>query len=268
MVCGYDIKSNPADVRRCIGVVFQDPSLDQYLTGWENLDFHGRLYGMEGRRRKKRIREVLALVELEDRGNELVKTYSGGMRRRLEIARGLMHSPRVLFLDEPTLGLDPQTRRHIWDYIERLNREEGITIILTTHYMDEADLLCGRIAIIDKGRIITSGTPSELKGILEGDVVYMVSSNQEALLDELVRMDWVSNAKIVDGMINLNVKDGETAIPIIIELARDKGIQVASVGLRKPTLEDVFIHYTGRTIRDEAGGVKDRMRDIVRARTR
>ncbi|MFQ5815415.1 MAG: ATP-binding cassette domain-containing protein [Candidatus Hydrothermarchaeaceae archaeon] len=267
-VCGYDVRTNAAEVRKCIGVVFQDPSLDQYLTGWENLDFHGRLYGMEGEMRKKRIREVLALVELEDKADQLVKTYSGGMRRRLELARGLMHSPQVLFLDEPTLGLDPQTRRHIWDYIERLNREEGITMILTTHYMDEADLLCGRIAIIDKGKIITSGTPEELKGILEGDVVYMISTNQETLLSELDELDWITNAKLVDGLINLNVKEGETAIPRIIELARGKGIQVVSVGLHKPTLEDVFIHYTGRTIREEVGGAKDRMRDIIRARMR
>ncbi len=267
-VCGYEIKKNASDVRKCIGVVFQDPSLDQYLTGWENLDFHGRLYGMGGEEKKERIKEVLALVELEDKADKLVKTYSGGMRRRLELARGLMHYPKVLILDEPTLGLDPQTRRRIWDYIEMLNREEGITMILTTHYMDEADLLCERIAIMDNGRIIASGTPNELKGILEGDVVYIISSNQDALLAELKGSDGVMQAKLMDGLINLNVKEGETAIPRIIELAKDKGIQVTSVGLHKPTLEDVFIYYTGKTIRAEAGKTKDRMREIMRARLR
>lgn len=267
-VCGHDVVANAGEVRKCIGVVFQDPSLDQYLTGWENLDFHGRLYGMEAGERRKRTRAVLELVELEERADQLVKTYSGGMKRRLELARGLMHSPEVLFLDEPTLGLDPQTRRHIWDYVERLNREEGITIILTTHYMDEADLLCKRIAIIDKGRIIVSGTPRELKGILEGDIVYVVSSDQDLLLRELEGLDWVTDAKLVDGLINLNVKEGETAIPRVIEMARAKGIQVTSVSLHKPTLDDVFISYTGRTIREEEGSAKERMRELMRARVR
>jgi len=265
-VCGYDIKKSASDVRKCIGVVFQDPSLDQYLTGWENLDFHGRLYGMEGTEKKERIDEVLALVELEDKADKLVKTYSGGMRRRLELARGLMHYPKVLILDEPTLGLDPQTRRHIWDYIKMLNRDEGITIILTTHYMDEADLLCNKIAIMDNGKIIASGTPKGLKDILEGDVIYVISSNQEALLRELNEFEGVTKANLMDGLINLSVKEGESAIPKIIELARNKGITVTSVGLHKPTLEDVFIYYTGRTIRDEVGDAKDRMRDIMRVR--
>ncbi len=267
-VCGFDVISQADEVRKCIGVVFQDPSLDQYLTGRENLDFHGRLYDMGGDERKERIREVLELVELEEKADLLVKTYSGGMKRRLEIARGLMHSPEVLFLDEPTLGLDPQTRRHIWDYVERLNREEEMTMILTTHYMDEADLLCRRIAIIDKGRIIVSGTPRELKGILKGDVLYVNSSDQESLLKELNGLDWVTNARLMDGLINMTVKEGETAIPKVIELARSKGIQVTSVWMNRPTLDDVFISYTGRTIREEEGSAKDRIRELMRSRLR
>ncbi|MEE8168495.1 MAG: ATP-binding cassette domain-containing protein [Candidatus Hydrothermarchaeales archaeon] len=267
-VCGYDVEREPSEVRKCIGVVFQDPSLDQYLTGRENLDFHGRLYGMEKEERKKHIEEVLDLVELRERADHLVKTYSGGMRRRLELARGLLHSPRVLFLDEPTLGLDPQTRRAIWEYIKKLNQEKKISIILTTHYMDEADALCQRIAIIDEGNIIALGTPNELKNVLAGDVVHLVSSNQAKLMKGLKDLDWIVNMKLVDGVISLNVKDGEGAIPKVIEAARTMGIQVSSVGLRKPTLEDVFIHYTGKTIREEEGGTRETIRSIVRARTR
>ncbi len=268
LVCGYDVEKQASEVRKCIGVVFQDPSLDQYLTGRENLDFHGRLYGMDAGSRRKRIEEVLELVELEERADALVKTYSGGMRRRLEMARGLLHFPRVLFLDEPTLGLDPQTRRAIWEYVEKLNRREGVTVILTTHYMDEADFLCRRIAIIDHGNIIALDTPENLRGVLAEDVVYMVSSDQSKLMEGLEGLEWIADMKLVDDIVNINVKDGETAIPKAMEVARERGIQVSSVGLYKPTLEDVFIHYTGKTIRKESGDAMERMRSIVRARTR
>ncbi len=266
MLCGRDVRKEPAEVRKCIGVVFQDPSLDQYLTGRENLDFHGRLYGMDRSTRAKRMEAVLELVELRDRADDLVKTYSGGMRRRLELARGLLHYPRVLFLDEPTLGLDPQTRRHIWEYISELNKREGITIVLTTHYMEEADLLCGRVAIMDRGSIIALGTPRELKGVLTGDVIYLASSDQERLKALLDGADWVINSALVDGLLNLTVKEGEAAIPLVMETARSYGISVTSIGLQKPTLEDVFIHYTGKRIREEQGNARDRMRDILRSR--
>jgi len=162
-VCGHDVIKYPGKVRRCIGIIFQDPSLDNRLTGRENLDFHARMYGMDRRLREKRMNEVLDLVELKDKANVLVENYSGGMKRRLEIARGLMHHPEVVFLDEPTLGLDPQTRRHIWEYIRELNEKENITIILTTHYIEEADYLCDRVAIIDYGKIVALDAPKNLK---------------------------------------------------------------------------------------------------------
>jgi len=170
-VNGHDIVEEPDAVRRSIGYVFQDPTLDIELTGRENLDFHGRLYSINRSLRKQRIEEMLEVVQLTDRADDLVKTYSGGMKRRLEIARGLLHHPKVLFLDEPTLGLDPQTRRSIWEHIERLNQEKKITIILTTHYTEEADYLCDRILIIDFGKIVALDTPDKLKAKLEGDVV-------------------------------------------------------------------------------------------------
>ncbi len=265
-VWGFDVTSEADAVRRAIGVVFQDPSLDSQLTGRENLDFHARMYGMHAAQRKQRIREVLALVELEDKAEVLVKNYSGGMRRRLELARGLMHQPKVLFLDEPTLGLDPQTRRRIWEYVEQLNREHGMTIILTTHYMEEADFLCNRVAIIDKGEIIALDAPSRLKSVVGGDVISATSSSPGELLDVLKSESWVKGAKLVDEIVTLNVSDGEMLIPKLMKIASANEIEVSSVGLRKPTLEDVFIHYTGRAIREDAGNHKDTVRSVLRAR--
>jgi len=265
-VSGHDIVLDPDGVRNSIGIVFQDPSLDEQLTGRENLDFHGRLYRIK-HQRKERIEEVLNLVELSDRADSLVKTYSGGMRRRLEMARGLMHHPEVLFLDEPTLGLDPQTRWHIWEYIKEL-KVKGVTIILTTHYMDEADYLCDRVAIIDHGRIIALDTPERLKGLMAGDVITIEASDTEKLTEVLKEWDWVEEAKILDGVLKLNVRYGEAQIPKIIEIANKNGITVDSVGLRKPTLEDIFIHLTGRSIRAEKGGAGERVRAIMRSMRR
>jgi ABC-2 type transport system ATP-binding protein len=260
-VCGFDIDKEQAEVRGCIGIVFQDPSLDDELTGWENLDFHGRLYGVEKGLRKKRGEEVLKLVGLWDRRNDLVKKYSGGMRRRLEIARGLIHHPRVLFLDEPTLGLDPQTRRGIWEHIEELNKKEEITIILTTHYMEEADYLCDRVAIIDHGRIIAEDSPTKLKKSLGGDVVKLgVKGCSEGDFEKLKRLDFVKNIKATDCYYSLTVDDGELAIPKIFDMAKKIGMDIVSVDLHKPTLEDIFIHYTGHEIREEGANAKDRMR--------
>jgi len=267
-VWGYDVQKEPDKVRKVIGIVFQDPSSDLNLTGRENLDFHARLYGLEKYQREKRIGEVLELVELSDRAGDLVKTYSGGMQRRLELARGLMHFPKVLFLDEPTLGLDPQTRRRIWKYIEKINREEKITIILTTHYMEEADYLCGRVAIIDKGKIIALDTPSKLKSIVGRDMITVESSDSLKLLELLEKKDFVKGANLMNETVNLSVEEGEKLIPKVIEIARAAEIQVISVGLRKPTLEDVFIYYTGKTIREEGGDSRERMRSMIRAKRR
>ena len=264
-VCGYDVVREPSEVRRVIGVVFQDPALDDRLTGWENLDFHARLYGLKKGERERRIEEVLKLVGLSDRAGDLVENYSGGMRRRLEIARGLIHRPRVLFLDEPTLGLDVQTRRAIWEYISRLNRGEGITVFLTTHYMEEADYLSSRVAIIDHGRILAVDEPKNLKDMIGGDVVIVGCSDPSALARELGEKGWVKEVKVRGGELSVYVELGERRIPEIIMAAERLGIAVESVTLRKPTLEDVYLHFTGRRIREEEASVVERMR-IRRAR--
>ncbi len=252
-VWGFDIEKEPAHVRENIGMVFQDTTLDDRLTGRENLDLHGRLYGLDGKSRKKRIEEVLSLVELIERADVIVKTYSGGMMRRLEIARGLMHHPRVLFLDEPTLGLDPQTRLHIWEYIRNLNKVEGVTIVLTTHYMEEADHLCNRIAIIDHGEIVALDTPEALKDRLGGDVIILQLEKPEDKSKLCDIYDKNGCAKIVskkNSEVFLTVKNGEQQIPRVLFLASNAGISILAVSLRKPTLDDVFLHHTGRAIRD------------------
>ncbi|MGZ4904999.1 MAG: ATP-binding cassette domain-containing protein [Halobacteriota archaeon] len=255
-VYGHDVKKEPDTVRGIIGIVFQEPSLDDNLTGKENLDFHGRLYKVPRNELGERISKVLELVELSDKADVIVKKYSGGMKRRLEIARGLLHHPKVLFLDEPTLGLDPQTRRHIWEYIGKLNREKQITVILTTHYMDEADQLCDRIAIIDHGEIVAMDTPENLKHDVGGDVVIMtVPNGSEQLKTALGQLEFVKSAQLVDGTLRLSVDKGETAMPIFMDVARREGIAVPSIALHEPTLEDIFIKYTGRGIRaQEAEG--------------
>jgi len=255
-VNGYDVITQASKVRHSIGIVFQDPSLDDRLTARENLDIHGRLYHMKKEERRKRIEEVLKMVELQDRADSIVKTFSGGMRRRLEIARGLLHKPRILFLDEPTLGLDPQTRRHIWNYIERL-REEGVTVLLTTHYMEEADYLADRVAIIDNGRIVALGSPSELKDSIGGDIIKIKCGDANKMVDILSSNGF--SARIVDGEIMIKAKKAEKEIPRIFMLAKD--IEIKSIMYKKPSLEDVFIHYTGKAYREEAG---DEMEAIKR----
>jgi len=251
-VAGFDATKNTDDVRKSIGIVFQEPALDNKLTGRENLEFHGMMYGMRSDDIRKRVDEVLALVELTDKANVLVEKYSGGMKRRLEIARGLIHRPKVLFLDEPTLGLDAQTRRHIWDYIRKLNKEAGVTIILTTHYMEEADYLCDRIAIIDHGKIIALDTPQKLKDILGGDVVCMQSDGSaEKYMQYLRSLKWIKMVKLHDGELCLTMEHGEKRIPELVCEAPKTGIRILSVNLRKPSLEDVFLHFTGKTIREQ-----------------
>ncbi len=251
-VNGFDIVSNPDDVRKSIGIVFQDPSLDEDLTAYENMDMHAAMYGIPTIERRKRIEEVIEMVELKDRINDIVKTYSGGMRRRLEIARALIHWPKVLFLDEPTLGLDPQTRKHVWNYVKKLKEEHGITIMLTTHYMDEADSMCDRIAIIDHGKIIIMDTPAELKNSLGGDTVEVDTQEPEKLAVALMKVG-LNGAKTdaEKGKLILHLEKGEQKIPIVMKVADEKKINVSSINLHKPTLDDVFMHYTGRQIREE-----------------
>lgn len=250
-VNGFDIAKQPADVRRSIGIVFQDPSVDLNLTGRENLKLHAYLYDMPGGQINRRIKEVLALVGLEDRANSLMKTYSGGMRRRLELARGLLHHPRILFLDEPTLGLDPQTREHIWTYIQGLSQSEKITIILTTHYMDEAEKLCHRVAIIDYGKVKVVDTTANLKSALKGDVVSIVSSKPAELAQKLTELGIASESDVFKDMLRLTVRDAEKLVPKLIEVANGIGVEVNSISVRRPTLNDVFLHYTGREMRED-----------------
>ena len=259
-VNSYDIISQPSEVRQSIGIVFQDPSSDDILTGWENLYLHSLMFGVPKEERKKRIDYVLRLVDLEDRSRDLVKKYSGGMRRRLELARGLLHNPRILFLDEPTLGLDPQTREHIWEYIEDLVKTERVTIIITTHYMEEADRLCNRIAIIDHGRVVALDSPSNLKSKMGGEVIKL--QTRSPTLDQIKELDYITSVTRTDKAVVLTVKNANAHLQEIL----GKVGQVESVEIRTPTLNDVFLHYTGREIREEAGegGVMERIAHMRR----
>ena len=245
-VNGYDIVCQPAKVRSSIGIVFQAPSSDDMLTGYENLQLHSMLYSIPRHTRKQRIDEVLNLVGLTERRHDQVKTYSGGMRRRLEIARGLLHKPKVMFLDEPTLGLDPASRETMWKYIQRLVREEKMTVILTTHYMEEADILCDRIGIIDKGRIVALDTPKGLKAGLGGDIIRIKTHNNP---DKISQLDFVHKVEQNDGFLVLSVNDAKRDLPMLL-----RHIEAEIAEFTSPTLNDVFIHLTGRNIKEEPEG--------------
>ncbi len=251
-VNGFDIVKEAMQVRRSIGIVFQDPSIDDRLTGRENLFMHANLYGVPAGEQKNRIDSILKLVELEDRADDLMRTYSGGMRRRLELARGLIHYPKVLFLDEPTVGLDPQTRDHVWKYIRDLKETHNITVVLTTHYMDEADRLSDRIAIMDYGKIIALDTSEKLKETLEGDVVIVKANNLDAVSSLVTEKMGLSHAHVVNGTVEVTVKNGKNMLPRIVDAATQNGNFIESISLREPNLEDVFLHYTGRTIRADS----------------
>ncbi len=257
IVNGYDVARQRSQVRRSIGLVFQEPTLDEYLTAEQNLRFHAYAYKIPGEIREKRINELLELVELSDRRRSKVRTFSGGMKRRLEIARGLLHSPRVLFLDEPTLGLDPQTRRHIWDHIQTLRKQNKLTIFLTTHYMDEAEN-CDRISIIDHGHIIALDTPDKLKDALGGDVVTLQAQDNNTAMVELKERYNLSPI-IENGTIAFSVPQGEKFLPKLIGSFKSP---LLSIGVRRPTLDDVFLKLTGRVIRDEEAGSKEQMKEI------
>jgi ABC-2 type transport system ATP-binding protein len=252
---GFSVLKDKDDVRRSIGLVFQDPSLDDRLTAEENLRFHARLYDVPRAEYQKRMREVLDLVELWDRKDHIVKTFSGGMKRRLEIARGLIHYPKLLFLDEPTLGLDPQTRNHLWEYVMALKRTHGMTIFMTTHYMQEAEY-CDRIAIIDVGRIKALDTPAGLKKTV-GDDLITVRPADKARLKAEIKDKFVLEA-IEDGEdLEIQVPDGDKFLP---RLLHECQTPILTVVLRKPTLDDVFIKLTGKKIRDAEASALDRMR--------
>ncbi|MEJ8542240.1 ATP-binding cassette domain-containing protein [Methanothermobacter wolfeii] len=251
-VNGYDIVRESKKVRESIGIVFQSRALDDILTGREHLEMHAALYGVPGDIRKQRIEEVLELIALGDKADEYVKTYSGGMKRRLEIGRGLIHHPRVLFLDEPTLGLDPQTRESIWKYIRKLNREEDVTVLLTTHYMEEADKLCDEVAIMSRGRIIKADAPRNLKRELGADKITVKVDRAGEFYELIGKQDYVREAFISGDEIKLLVEAGENLIPEIVNFAAARGFYIRSVELEHPTLEDVFIKYTGSGIGGEA----------------
>jgi ABC-2 type transport system ATP-binding protein len=268
-VAGYDVVRDKDQVRRHIGIVFQEPALDKDLTGYENLDFHAMMYGIKGEERKIRIREVLELVELQDRADVLVQNYSGGMKRRLEIARGFIHHPKVLFLDEPTLGLDAQTRRKIWDYIRRMNKEEGVSIILTTHYMEEADYLSDRVAIMDHGKFVALDRPSTLKDTLGGDVITLEVAGENGELVRLLEAEpWVRRVTGHNSQVTLTVEMGERKVPEVIAFAERHGIHVTSVSLRKPSLEDVFLHFTGTTMREREVSASTSRKELITMRMR
>lgn len=259
-ISGHDCVKEPSEVRKSIGIVFQDTTLDKDLTAYENLMFHAYLYDVKRTERKKRIDDALHFVSLYERRNDLVKKFSGGMKRRLEVARGLIHKPRILFLDEPTLGLDPQTRANLWEFIVELPRKHNVTIFMTTHYMEEAEV-CDRIAIIDNGKIITTGTPDELKKTAGGDVIYIrTSDNKKAKLEieKLFNVD-VSEK---DGELFFTSLRGDACIPEIIKII---GETVLSVRLQRPTLNDVFLKMTGKEIRELDVSSNDTIKEEIRA---
>ncbi|MDE3130417.1 MAG: ATP-binding cassette domain-containing protein [Acidobacteriota bacterium] len=251
-VAGHDVVTERDDVRRHIGLVFQDPTLDGYLTAEQNLKLHAELYGVPNELVKPRMEQVLRMVGLFDRKDGQVMTFSGGMRRRLEIARGLMHSPRVLFLDEPTIGLDPQTRRSIWTYIRELQEREEITIFMTTHYMDEAEW-CDRIAIMDQGEIVALDTPETLKAGVGADRVTIETDDNEAAIAAL-REHFGVEAKVSEGVVSFGVAGGEQFVPRLFAewepATHPRHLPIRGVSVTRPTLDDVFMSFTGSTIRD------------------
>ncbi len=263
-VNGFDVVGERDAVRRHIGLVFQDPTLDGYLTAEQNLRLHAELYNIDPEVVPTRMRQMLEMVDLWDRRDTPVQTYSGGMRRRLEIARGLLHSPRVLFLDEPTIGLDPQTRSSIWNYIRALQEAEGTTIFMTTHYMDEAEF-CDRIAIIDRGEIVVLDSPEALKASVGADRVVLGTADDEAALAAL-RDQFGIEATVAEGAVTFHVDSGEVFVP---RLFAELDVGITSVKVARPTLDDVFMRYTGTTIRDaETGATPDRDRAIMRVMAR
>jgi ABC-2 type transport system ATP-binding protein len=260
-VAGFDVVAARDDVRRHIGLVFQDPTLDGYLTAEQNLRLHAELYGVESKVVKPRMEQVLKMVGLWERRDGQVMTFSGGMRRRLEIARGLMHSPRVLFLDEPTIGLDPQTRASIWGYIRQLQQTEEITIFMTTHYMDEAEF-CGRIAIMDGGEVVALDTPAALKEAVGADRIRIETADDEKAIARLGE-HFGLEATVSEGLVSFAVAEGEAFVP---RLFAELEVPIKSVSLSRPTLDDVFMSHTGSTIRDaEESSSKNRNRAALQA---
>lgn len=254
---GYDIDEESEKVRSCIGIVFQEPSLDEELTVYENLKFHALMYEMDSKKVEKRIDEMLKLVGLTERKKNIVKKLSGGMKRRLEIARGFMHHPKVLFLDEPTVGLDPQTRLHIWDYVRKLNQKENVTVILTTHHLEEAESLSSRIAIMDEGKIIALDTPKNLKKIPGKQSISFKTSNPAELAAVIEKIEGVSWVKAKNNKVYVNFKKRMDDLSSFLGSVAKSGLDIKSISVQKPTLEDVYINLTGKRIRDEQDTKKE-----------
>jgi ABC-2 type transport system ATP-binding protein len=251
-IMGIDVTSDPDAVRRIIGYVPQDLSADDELTGVENVILQARLYGISKGEARRRAMELLEMVGLKDAANRTVRSYSGGMRRRLELAMGLVNDPELLILDEPTLGLDVQSRLALWDYIKRLKNEGGLTILMTTHYMDEADKLSTRVAIIDRGRIVVEGSPEELKSRIGGDVIMVkVSSPLQNIMDKIGAIEGVLSVDLVENMVRIKVESAEKAMAKLLGVLSSINTSIESISIAKPTLDQVFIEYTGRMFRDE-----------------
>jgi ABC-2 type transport system ATP-binding protein len=258
-ILGYDTTRDPTEIRRRIGYAAQETGIDDDLTGRENLMLQGRLYHIPADLLNKRVAELLDLMDLTDDADRPAGAYSGGMRKRLDLATGLIHRPEVLFLDEPTTGLDPQARSSLWKYLERLNQEEGLTIFLTTHYMEEADRLCQRVAIIDLGQIIAEGTPASLKAEVGGDVISLTLSTDDAPPAEaqdcaaavLRELEFVNDVALRDEGLSVVVNDGGSAVPQVLHALDRAGVTVAQLSLTSPTLDDVFLKYTGYSIRHD-----------------
>jgi len=262
IVAGFDVQKDPAEVRKRIGYVAQDVGVDEHATGRENLTLYGHFYRLDSKTIKQRIKEIFDLVDLSGYEDKMVSTYSGGMRKRLDIAMGLIHRPEIIFLDEPTVGLDPQTRYRIWEYIRSLAKNLSITIFLTTHYMDEADRLSDRIGIIDLGKIMALGTPDELKKRVGGDVVTLSPcEDKDEACQEFLRQTqavlsdkpFVTGMQPTDGELAVYVNDSESALPSIMRLLNREGIETRTISMARPSLDDVFLKYTGRTIRAQEG---------------
>jgi ABC-2 type transport system ATP-binding protein len=260
LIAGHDCMRESSEVRKSIGIVFQDTTLDKDLTAYENLIFHAHLYNVQKDKRKERVLSALEFVGLSDRKDDLVKKFSGGMKRRLEVARGLIHRPTVLFLDEPTLGLDPQSRSNLWEFITELPGKHNVTIFMTTHYMEEAEV-CDKIGIIDNGRIIAIGSPDELKNTVGGDVVSLVTTDNLSAEKE-IRSRFGLEISRKDDELYMTCGRGDTCIP---EIIRSIGEKVLSVRVQRPTLNDVFLKLTGKTIREEETSGNDSVKESIRA---
>jgi ABC-2 type transport system ATP-binding protein len=250
-VCGLDVVKQANEVRNCIGVTFQETVLDVALTGRQALDFHGKLYSQSKSERQAKIEELLSLVELEDAADRKIRTYSGGMKRRLELVRGLMTEPDVLFLDEPTLGLDPQSRSRLGEYILDLKQNQGLTLLLTTHYMDEAQLLSDKVGIIDHGKIVTEGTPRELIEQMGADVIHIEGQgDSEMFVETLNELPFTQTISVANKLIQVGVDSGNKRLVEVVTVAGEQGFRIEDISVAKPSLGDVFLNYTGRQFRD------------------